>query len=117
MKKMLPVAMLAAFALISFTSFSAVKPKEKPAANAVAVPPLIWPITGTYGAFTYSIQTTDHISFYKNGAFVASYSFTQDYPNQVWGASIDRNVIPGLINVNLAIYGNPAQYNLDLVSL
>lgn len=117
MKKMLPVAMLAAFALISFTSFSAVKTKEKPAANSVAVPPLTWPITGTYGAFTYSIQNTDHVSFFKNGAFVASYSFIQNYPNQVWNASVDPSVIPGLQNVILAIYGNPTQYNLDLVSL
>jgi hypothetical protein len=132
MKKMLPIAMLAACALIFSSLVSnaqTIQVTKAPsvdtaivnsvavdtvAANSVAVPPLSWPIEGTYGAFTYYIPGTSHISFYRNGSFVASYSFVQNFPNQVWGATIDSSVITNLFSVTLAIFGNPTQYNLDL---
>lgn len=126
MKKMLPVAMLAACALLSLSLTSnaqTVQAAKTPSAdtaavNSVAVPPLTWPITGTYGAFTYTIQSTiSDIKFYNNGVLVGSYGFTQEYPKQEWHATIDSNVIPGLFGAVLNIYGTPAQYNLTLWDL
>ncbi len=135
MKKMLPIAMLTACALLSSSLISnaqTIQATKAPSAdtaavpavtvspvavNSVAVPPLTWPIEGTYGAYTYSIPSTSHISFFLNGNFVASYSFVQEFPNQVWGATVDRNVIPNLFSVTLAIFGSPAQYNLSLNAL
>lgn len=132
MKRMLPIAMLTACALLSSSLISKAQTIKadktlnadtatvskvvvnEAAANSVAVPPLTWPIEGTYGAFTYSIPNTSRITFYRNGSFVASYDFVQNFPSQVWGASVDSQVITGLFSVTLAIFGSPAQYNLDL---
>jgi hypothetical protein len=114
MKKMLPVAMLAACALTSFTSFSAAKNTKTPIVNSVVVSPLRLPLNGTYGAYTYSVLGTSHISFYLNGTFVASYNFIQNFPSQVWVASINGS-IPGLMVAYLYLTGTPPQYNLDLV--
>ncbi|PWV48274.1 hypothetical protein [Chitinophaga sp. S165] len=130
MKKMLPIAMLTACALLSSSLVSnaqTIKADKAPctdtvavnpvavnavAANAVALPPLTWPITGTYGAFTYSISGTNNIYFYQNGNFVAYYNFTQEGGKQEWRATIDSSVISGLFTVILNIYGTPEQYNL-----
>lgn len=126
MKKMLPVAMLAASALLSFSLSSnaqTIQVTKAPSADtatvdAAAVPPLTWPITGTYGSFTYTIQSTiSDIRFYQNGVLAGAYSFTQEYPKQEWHATIDSNVIPGLFGAVLNIYGTPAQYNLSLWDL
>jgi hypothetical protein len=126
MKRMLPIAMLTACALLSFSLISnaqTIQATNTPSAdtaavNSVAVPPLTWPITGTYGAFTYEIQSTiSDIKFYNNGSLVGTYGFIQEYPKQEWHATIDRNVIPGLLSVVLNIYGTPAQYNLTFWDL
>jgi hypothetical protein len=125
MKKMLPVAMLTACALFfsclvsnaQTIQASKTTSADTAAVNSVAVPPLTWPITGTYGAYTYSIPGTSYITFYQNGVPVATYSFTQEYPKQEWHATIDSNVISGLFGVVLNIYGTPEQYNLTLWDL
>jgi hypothetical protein len=124
MKKMLTVALLLASALISSASFAAPVKDPAPAPKTTTINgklfvPLSWPITGSYGSYTYVISSTSWISFYKNGVFVRSFNFFQNFPATTYSASITGTVAneTGLFSATLAIYANGTQYNLDLNGL
>lgn len=122
MKKLLPVALLLC-AVFTFSGFVSAEKQPVPVETVKSVSgkvavPLTWPITGTYGPYSYSLSSPYIITFYttSTGALIGSYSLTY----QTGSSSVYQGTTPGvsgLTGVSLAIYSNGTQYNLDFFGI